>query len=141
DGKPMQRYDFDRYYALIRRLQPNCAISNCGPDVRWVGNEAGVTRPAEWNVVPAALADPYKVAAASQSEDAPFETKLGAEDEDLGSRTVLERCGELIWYPAEADVSIRPGWFFHTYQNRKVKSAEKLLSLWYKTVGGNCMLL
>ena len=141
DGKPMQRYDFDRYYALIRRLQPGCAISNCGPDVRWVGNEAGVTRPAEWNVVPAALADPYKVAAASQSEDAPFETKLGAEDEDLGSRTVLERCGELIWYPAEADVSIRPGWFFHAYQNRKVKSAEKLLSLWYKTVGGNCMLL
>ena len=38
-------------------------------------------------------------------------------------------------------MSIRPGWFFHAYQNRKVKSAEKLLSLWYKTVGGNCMLL
>ena len=141
DGRPCQRYDFERYYAVVRELQPGACISNCGPDIRWVGNEAGVTRPAEWNVVPAALADPYKAAAASQSEDAPFETKLGAEDEDLGSRTVLERCGELIWYPAEADVSIRPGWFFHDRQNRKVKSAEKLLSLWYKTVGGNCMLL
>lgn len=141
DGKPVQKYDFERYYALIRKLQPDCAISNCGPDVRWVGNEAGVTRPSEWNVVPAALADPLKVAENSQKADAPFEKTLGAEDVDLGSRAVLSKCSDLIWYPAEADVSIRPGWFYHSYEDRKVKSVDKLLSLWYKTVGGNCMLL
>ncbi len=141
DGKPAQKYDFERYYALIRRLQPNCAISNCGPDVRWVGNEAGVTRKSEWNVVPAGLADTARVALESQKEEGPFVKPPGAEDEDLGSREVLSRYDKLIWYPAEADVSIRPSWFYHSYEDRKVKSADRLLSLWYSTVGGNCMLL
>lgn len=51
DGKK-QYYDWDRYYSLIRTLQPGACISVCGPDVRWCGNEAGHTRKAEWSVVP-----------------------------------------------------------------------------------------
>lgn len=55
DEKRNQKHDWGRYYSLIRRLQPNCVISFRGPDVRWNGNEKGVTRQNEWSVVPSYL--------------------------------------------------------------------------------------
>ncbi|WP_343044576.1 alpha-L-fucosidase [Saccharibacillus qingshengii] len=55
-----QFYDWPRYYEVVRRLQPGCVISVCGPDIRWVGNEAGETRAEEWSVVPAPLRDAEK---------------------------------------------------------------------------------
>ena len=53
DGKEPYPYDFDRVYKTVRELQPDAVISNCGPDIRWVGNESGRARKSEWNVVPA----------------------------------------------------------------------------------------
>ena len=47
-----QVYDWERYYSVIRELQPEAVISICGPDVRWIGNEAGKTRKSEWSVIP-----------------------------------------------------------------------------------------
>ena len=86
-----QVYDWERYYEVVRRLQPGANIFGCGPDVRWCGNEAGDTRPSEWSVVAAELADAEKVAALSQQEDnAQFrEKKLTSTDMNLGSRDVL----------------------------------------------------
>ena len=52
-----QIYDWERYYAVLRKLQPNAVLNVCGPDVRWCGNEAGHCRKAEWSVVPAELRD------------------------------------------------------------------------------------
>lgn len=141
DGKPMQVYDFERYYDTIHRLQPNCAISNCGRDVRWVGNEGGMTRKSEWNVVPAFNAETQKVMANSQTEDKAFESKIDVISEDLGSRQVLSQYDEFMWYPAEVDVSIRKGWFYHASQNHRVRSINNLLNIYYNSVGGNCMLL
>ena len=43
-------YDWQRYYALIRKLQPEANIAVCGPDIRWVGNEGGKTRKSEFSV-------------------------------------------------------------------------------------------
>ena len=98
-----QFYDWDRYYETVRRLQPNACISVCGPDVRWCGNEAGVTRPSEWSVVPKRTRATEKIAADSQQEDSDEfrQRKISASDLDLGSRAVLENEPELIWYPAE----------------------------------------
>lgn len=143
DGKPMQVYDFPRYFAKINELQPNCALSNCGPDVRWVGNEAGYARSSEWSVVPAATNDVADIAAKSQTEDTEEfrEQGVGCTDEDLGSRAVLSQHKNLIWYPAEVDVSIRPGWFYHKKEDKKVRSTENLLNIYYNSVGGNCLLL
>ncbi|MDR0555293.1 MAG: alpha-L-fucosidase [Treponema sp.] len=138
-----QFYDWDTWYSLIRRLQPDAVIASVGPDVRWVGNEAGDTRPSEWSVVPSHLKDAHKIAANSQqSDDAEFrQKKLGPRDRDLGSREILEGETELIWYPAEVDVSIRPGWFYHAEEDGKLKPLETLLRFYETSTGGNTNLL
>jgi len=118
-----QEYDWQGYYDLIRKLQPNAVISITGPDVRWVGNEAGVCRSSEWSVVP------------DQIEDLTFW--------DLGSRKALMKAkdSELVWHPAEVDMSIRDGWFYHEKEDFSVKPLAKLREVYYKSVGANAALL
>jgi alpha-L-fucosidase len=137
-----QVYDWDGYYSVIRELQPEAVICVCGPDVRWCGNEAGHCRDSEWSVVPAALLDAEKVAEKSQKEDdGKFSKSINSIDEDLGSRKVIENVENLAFYPAEVNTSIRPGWFYHTNEDNQVKSAEQLLDIYYKSVGGNANFL
>lgn len=138
-----QVYDWERYYALIRELQPNAAIAISGPDVRWCGNEAGDTRESEWSVLPEGFDTPESVAAASQqSDDASFREKtIDEQARDLGSRSFLEGATAYVWRPAETDTSIRPGWFYHDYEDEKVRSLDVLLDIWYRSVGGNSTLL
>ncbi|MDE6188822.1 MAG: alpha-L-fucosidase, partial [Clostridia bacterium] len=69
DGKPKQVYDWDKYFSTIRKLAPKACISNCGPDVRWVGNEGGFARESEWNVVPRFAFDIQSIEATSQHSD------------------------------------------------------------------------
>ena len=117
-----QVYDFNRYYETVRKYQPNACISVCGPDVRWCGNEAGSCRKSEWSVVPTSK-------------------ELDISAEDLGSRDKIIDCNEFKWFPAEADTSIRPGWFYHTEEDNKVRSFEELINIYYNSVGGNASLL
>lgn len=99
DGKEPYPYDFERVYQTVRGLQPNAVISNCGPDIRWVGNESGRARKSEWNVVPAFSCETQNIASHSQQTDAQ-DMKQQASDshlEDLGSRaflvTTIPLCG------------------------------------------------
>lgn len=105
-----QVYDWQSYYQLIRRLQPNALIAISGPDIRWVGNEDGMARETEWSVQP-----PNPVFHPGVEQD--------------------------IWYPAECDVSIRPGWFWHARQDSQVKSLAHLMDIYFKSVGRNSVLL
>ncbi len=61
--------------------------------------------------------------------------------EDLGSRAVLEGEHALIWYPAEVNTSIRPGWFYHSEEDDQVKSLEELVHIYLGSVGGNATFL
>ena len=142
NGK-LQEYDWDRYFEVVRRLQPQANIFGCGPDVRWCGNEAGATRPSEWSVVPADMADAEKVSALSQHEDNIKFRERGIESTqmDLGSREKLKNEKELIYYPAETDFSIRPGWFYREEEDNQVRSAENLKEIYLKTIGGNTTML
>lgn len=142
DGRK-QVYDWKRYYDTVRRLQPMACISVCGPDVRWCGNEAGRTRPSEWSVVPARTADTEKIAENSQQADETSfrQREITASDLDLGSRQVLQDEKDLIWYPAEVNTSIRPGWFYHASEDGKVKSLAELVYIYEHSVGGNAMFL
>jgi alpha-L-fucosidase len=117
-----QVYDWNGYTQLVRECQPGAVIFGMGPDIRWVGNENGLARESEWSVLP----------------------KRGPGDQtakDLGSRKYLVGAKELVWYPAECDVSIRPGWFYHASQDKQVKSLQHLLDIYYRSVGRNSVLL
>jgi len=135
-----QVYDFDRWYKLIRKLQPSAVIAIMGPDVRWVGTESGYGRETEWSVVPANNLNQEQIEAGSQ-HDLAFKPQGDMTGSNLGGRERIRNAKGLVWYPAEADVSIRPGWFFHDSQNDKVKSPEKLMDIYYSSVGKNCVLL
>ncbi|MFD6425968.1 alpha-L-fucosidase [Streptomyces sp. NPDC060198] len=139
-----QTYDWERYYAVVRELQPDAVINVCGPDVRWCGNEAGETRPDEWSVVPRALQDAERTASVSQqADDGEFSRLVRSDDRDLGSRAALAgHESDLVWYPAEVNTSIRPGWFHHTAEDTQVRSVDELFTIYQRSVGGNsCFLL
>lgn len=138
-----QYYDWERYYAKIRELQLMACISVCGPDVRWCGNEAGFTRVAEWSVVPERARDSEIISEKSQKEDSGEfrQRRVDSRDGDLGSRKILQGEERLIWYPAEVNTSIRPGWFYHSYEDEKVRSLEELIHIYYNSVGGNATFL
>lgn len=136
-------YDWQRYFTLIRKLQPKANIAICGPDIRWVGNEGGKTRKSEYSVVPMSLNGIEGVQKNSQHDvsDAAALKKISSADEDLGSRRLLSESPELCWYPAEVDVSIRRGWFYARKDDRTVKSPKKLFNIYLNSVGNNCTLL
>jgi alpha-L-fucosidase len=138
-----QVYDWEGYYALIRELAPNAVIAIMGPDVRWVGTESGYGRETEWSVVPASDNMLVQIAAGSQQTETNgvFIPDDEMYREDLGSREKIKDAKALIWYPSEVDVSIRPGWFYHEKEDSLVKSPEKLVDIYFSSVGRNSMLL
>ncbi len=136
-----QVYDWPSYYRVVRELQPNAVIFGFGPDVRWVGTESGVGRETEWSVIPDVI----------QPVDSLSENNTFTADEmfipgdrmadDLGSRERLLEAKTLYWYPSEADVSIRPGWFYHAGQDSLVKTPQQLVDIYFNSVGRNSVLL
>ena len=129
DGAPAvsgQTFNREAWFDLIHRLQPEAVIFH--GDLRWNGNESGISRETEWSVIPLPN-DPRRV----------WSGDLTATD--LGSRTRIYASGMnwLYWYPAEADVSLHPGWFFHP--NESPKSLAQLMDIYYKSVGRNSVLL
>ena len=140
DAKAFE-YDWERYYKIVRTLQPNANIAICGPDIRWVGNEAGKGRKSEYCVVPKYLtiAETIQKNSPQTADGAAALQKISSSDEDLGSRKVLQSNSELVWYPAEVDVSMSEGWFYH--DGAKVKSADNLFDIYLKSVGNNSFLL
>ena len=135
-----QVYNWEAYYKCIRKLAPQALIAISGPDIRWVGTESGYGRESEWSVLPLSAADQQKIGEASQST-VNIAPTLDYQKEDLGSRVKIKDAKGLIWYPAETDVSIRPGWFYHTKEDKEVKTPEKLLDIYFSSVGYNSVLL
>lgn len=120
NAKDMQ-YDFEGYWALVRELQPNAVLfSDVGPDVRWVGNESGNAGQTCWSTINTEGMAPGKA-----------DSKYLNTGDPAGTR----------WIPAETDVSIRPGWFYHPAEDAKVRSAQNLVNLYYQSVGRNSLLL
>lgn len=136
-------YDWNRYFDLVRKLQPKANIAICGPDIRWVGNEGGKSRKTEYSVVPCSLRESERVMKDSQHDESQASSlqQYKQTDEDLGSRKILEKNAFLCWYPAEVDVSIRKGWFYSDDENKTVKSPKKLFDIYLDSVGNNCTLL
>jgi alpha-L-fucosidase len=114
-------YDWPNTHKIVRELQPSAVMfSDAGPDIRWVGNESGMGSLTNWCLL-------------KKDEMYPggnFAAILGEGHEDGN-----------YWVPAEVDVSIRPGWFYHPAQDSLVRSPENLMELYYSSVGRNSNLL
>lgn len=118
-----QVYDWHRFERTVRQLSPNTVVfSDIGPDIRWCGNEDGIAGKTNWNTL----------------DTAGFKRGAGGPPQDtLNTGNVNGK----NWIPAECDVSIRPGWFYHKAEDSKVKTPEQLFSLYLKSVGRGANLL
>jgi alpha-L-fucosidase len=114
-------YDWSNTHKIVRELQPMAVMfSDAGPDIRWVGNESGLGSLTNWSLLK--KDDMYP--------GGNFAKILGQGHEDGN-----------YWVPAEVDVSIRRGWFYHKSQDSLVRSPENLMELYYSSVGRNSNLL
>jgi len=118
-----QVYDWHRFERTVRQLSPKTVVfSDIGPDIRWCGNENGIAGKTNWNTL----------------DTVGFTRGAGAPPQDtLNSGNIIGK----NWIPAECDVSIRPGWFYHKEQDGKVKTPEQLFNLYLKSVGRGANLL
>ena len=108
-------YGWPETVALVRRLQPNCIIWNeVGPDIRWCGNEQGSIGETNWNLYD------YSAHIPGQPDNTTLRSgEPGAPDFVAG----------------EVNVSIRNGWFYHEFEDLKVKNLSKLMDIYYASVG------
>ncbi len=118
---PVTYYDWQHTWQIVRDIQPQaCMFSDAGPDVRWVGNEKGIAGETCW-------------ATLNRQDFVP-----GCADTARLNRG--DRPGA-AWVPAECDVSIRPGWFYHAAEDEQVRSPENLFDLYMQSVGRGASLL
>ncbi len=136
-----EAFDWQSHFRLIRELQPTACIAITGPDVRWVGNEAGSTREQEWSALPLDAADTGAIEENRAVWRSLWRLREKCQTPDLGSRTALADARRLVWWPAETDVSIRKGWFWRASEDATVKQKRELLDIWFRAVGGNAVLL
>lgn len=133
-----QDHDWGRYYKVIRALQPEAVICFRGPDVRWCGNDRGATREQEWSAVPAGLG----VYEDGSSAELHTRKQLSLISPDLGSRKMIRGETEFIWYPCEVSVPMHADWFHTNGDQYTMKTKDKLLKLYYNSVGNNsCLML
>lgn len=115
-------YDWPTTLNLVREMEPDIIFfSDAGPGVRWVGNERGIAGETNWCTI---------------SPDTLFAGKAGIQE--------LLNVGHengTAWIPAEVDVSIRPGWFYHAHEDSLVKSPEQLFEIYLTSVGRGSTLL
>jgi len=112
-------YDWKNTWEITRKLQPNANIfSDVGLDVRWVGNEKGTAAETSWATFTPMPPQGANVAVPGQANYPESPTGI--------------RNGK-FWMPAECDVPLRKGWFYHA--NEKPKTPEQLFDLYLKSVG------
>ncbi|HAQ17633.1 MAG TPA: glycoside hydrolase family 29 [Prolixibacteraceae bacterium] len=120
DGKTY--YDWPSTLKLVRDMEPNVIFfSDAGPDIRWCGNESGFVNETNWNTI---------------TVDTLYAGKSGIQK--------LLNTGEengISWIPAEVDVSIRPGWFYHAKEDSLVKTPEQLFDIYLSSVGRGANLI
>lgn len=115
-------YDWPNTHALVKELQPDAVIfSDAGPDVRWVGNEEGYAYETMWS----------NLFRDSVYAGMPEYSRKWASGQEDGTHFV----------PGETNVSIRPGWYYHAYEDHKVRSLPALVDMYYHSIGRNTNFL
>jgi alpha-L-fucosidase len=116
-------YDWDLFHNVVYTNQPQAVIfSDVGPGCRWVGNENGIAGTTNWSTL-------------NTTGFTPGHGAPPTKDLNTGNMN-----GE-SWVPAECDVSIRPGWFYSAATDDKIKSVDKLMEIYYGSIGRNANLI
>lgn len=116
-----QEYDWDFYNQTVYHNQASTVIfSDIGPGCRWVGNEDGIAGTTNWSTLNIKGCQP------------------GSKPADILNKGEEDGAA---WVPAECDVSIRPGWFYSPATDTSLKSVDKLMDIYYASVGRNSNLL
>ena len=116
-------YDWDRWAECVKKHQPDAVIfGSLGAtpyvDVRWVGNERGIAGKPCYSTID-------KTSLIYEYTNELNHGKIGGDS----------------FIPAEVDVSIRPGWFYHSEQDTEVRTPSNLIDLWFTSNGSNAGLL
>lgn len=114
-------YDWGLWAYILREHQPDAVMFGGPPpyiEMRWVGNEAGFAGRTHYASIDRSAFN-------------------GCDRNLLNSG----RIGAELYIPAEVDVSVRPGWFFHEDQDDMVKSSRKMDDIWFRSVGNNAIML
>ncbi len=118
-----QVYDWPLFHSVVYKYQPNAIIfSDIGPGTRWIGNESGIMGETSWSTL--------NTKGFGIGKLAPAQSVLNTGNEN----------GEK-WIPGEADVSIRPGWFYSPKTDNEVKTLSQLSTIYNSSVGRNANLL
>ena len=118
EGAQQVNYEFETWFETIRDLQGDCLIfSTEGTSIRWIGNERGYAGDPLWQKV---------------------------KPDQLGTEAALDylQHGDpsgTLFSIGEADVSLRPGWFYH--EDQDPKSLEELVEIYFHSVGRGTPLL
>ncbi len=115
-------YDWANTHSIVRQLAPRVMMfSDAGPDIRWCGNEKGFAGDPNWHTI---------------YNDTLYPGKAGIEN-------ILNHGSEdgTSWIPAEVDVSIRPGWFYHPEEDSLIKTPENLFKIYLESVGRGANLI
>ena len=129
-----QVYDMNGYVELVKKYQPNATIFQDGGIIRWCGNEAGIAPFAQWAVVPKELCPMNEAQTNGALMDGSLEF-LYNPDITIGSIQNIMYSKALVFSPSETDMSIRPGWFYHS--DEEPHSLERLFTTYINTVGNN----
>lgn len=117
-GSENHRYDWGRIIGEIRKMQPGILVFNMGdPDIRWVGNEAGLAPAQCVNV----------------ADSTPFSMF------DTGEKSLPQ----WKWLPVECNCRMRDrNWFYSETDADTVKSLDELVGIYYYSVGrgGNLLI-
>ncbi|WP_111308278.1 alpha-L-fucosidase [Confluentibacter sediminis] len=118
-------YNWPETIDLVEELEPEIILfSDFGPDVRWCGNEEGYAGDPNWSMI---------------NKDS-IEKKLITGKEKKAYLNKGRPYGT-SFIPAEVDVSIRPGWFYHANEDTQVKSPEELFDIYLTSVGRGSNLI